>query len=311
MTGTSLTVSLPGNALRTFLEPAPHGVTFLRWDLDGPAPAQHIDIVVPPYMGATPRLAALEEVTTRLVQSQSIGYDGVEDYLPMGHRFANAASVHETSTAELALGLIIASQRGFPGYIRAADREEWVPERQQSLADRRVLILGLGGVGRAIEARLQPFEVEIIRVARTARETDAGYIHSFTELPTLLPTADIVVLAVPLTEENTGFVDDKFLTSMAQGALLVNVARGAVVDTDALVRHLSTGRIRAALDVTDPEPLPAGHPLWGMPNALITPHVGGATSAMMPRMAQLIRRQIDLMLAGKPAENVVLETLPR
>ena len=308
MNATRLLVSLPGQALRRALGEVPDGVEILEWDMTGPAPAAAIDIVVPPYMGATDRLSRLDGVTTRLVQSQSIGYDGVEAVLPVGQVFANAATVHETSTAELTLALILASQRGIPDFVRAATEGRWAPARHECLADRTVLLLGYGGVGQAIEARLLAFETNVVRVARTARTDERGPIHGFDELPALLPQADIVVVGVPLTATTRHLVDDAFLALMPDGALLVNIARGQVADTDALLTHATSGRLRLALDVTDPEPLPSGHPLFALPNVLISPHVGGASTAMMPRMARLLRHQIDLMLAGEPPANVVVRS---
>jgi len=303
-----LTVSFPGNALREAVGDLPEGAEALHWDMRSPAPRPHLDIVVPPYMGAKKTLGALGGVATRLVQSQSIGYDGVEQLLPAGVVYANAASVHETSTAELALALTLASQRGIPEFVRAADAGQWAPARHQSLADRTVLLLGYGGVGRAIEARLLPFETNVVRVARHARSDERGAIHAIDELPALLPEADIVIVAVPLTPDTTRLIDEAFLAAMPDGALLVNVARGAIADTDALIRHAASGRLRLALDVTDPEPLPEGHPLFGLPNVLISPHVGGASTAMLPRMARLLRTQIERMLRGEPPLNVVLRT---
>ncbi|MHA7984555.1 2-hydroxyacid dehydrogenase [Rathayibacter sp. CAU 1779] len=308
----SLVVSLPGSALldayRALPGDEPACVEFVTWDLRSPAPRDHFDIVVPPYMGATPLLDALDGVHARLVQSQSIGFDGVAKVLPLGNVFANAASVHETSTAELAVGLILAAQRGIPDFVRAAERGEWAPGRYPSLADRRVLILGYGGVGKAVDVRLAGFEVEVTRVASRARDEDGVHVHGIDELPQLLPHADIVVIGTPLSDATRGLVDDTFLTALPEGALVVNVARGPVADTDAVLKHATSGRLRFALDVTDPEPLPAGHPLFALPNVLISPHVGGATSAMMPRMARLLRRQIERMLAGEPPLNVVLRT---
>ncbi|HEY5223455.1 MAG TPA: 2-hydroxyacid dehydrogenase [Microbacteriaceae bacterium] len=286
----------------------PEGVELVEWDMAGPPPAAHLDIVVPPYMGGTGVLAALNRVTTALVQSQSIGYDGVANILPPGHVFANAASVHETSTAELTLALMLASQRGIPQFVRAAERGQWAPARLESLADRTVLLLGYGGVGRAVEERLAGFEVTVVRVASRSREDVNGHIHGIEELPVLLPQADIVVIGVPLTPETRHLVDDRFLSQMKDGALLVNIARGAVADTAALLDHAERGRIRLALDVTDPEPLPDGHPLFALPNVLISPHVGGASSAMIPRMARLLRRQVDRMLRGEDPLNVVVRS---
>ena len=302
----SLLVSLPDSVLREAVGELPNGVEVVEWALDGPAPRPRFDLVVTPYMGKTDRLAHLAGVDARLVQSQSIGYDGVDRVLPAGHVFANAASVHETSTAELTLALILASQRGIPDFVRAADAGEWAPAHHPSLADRTVLLLGYGGVGQAIESRLLAFETTVIRVARTARSDERGAIYSFDSLPELLPQADIVVVGVPLTAATMRMVDDAFLARMRDGSLLVNIARGPVADTDALLAHATSGRLRLALDVTDPEPLPAGHPLFALPNVLISPHVGGASSAMLPRMARLVREQVERMLRGETPLNVVL-----
>ncbi|GGE97860.1 2-hydroxyacid dehydrogenase [Mycetocola zhadangensis] len=302
-----LLVSVPGKTLRKAIGDI-DGVEFVEWDFSGPAPRSEFDIVITPYMGATDKLGVLAGVTTRLVQSQSIGYDGVDEVLPPGNVFANASSVHETSTAELTLALLLASQRGIPDFVRAAGDGRWAPARYESLADRTVLLLGYGGVGKAIEDRLAPFEVNLVRVATRARSDERGQIHAINELPELLPQADIVIVGVPLTADTTDLVDDQFLSSMPDGALLVNIARGAVANTDAILRHAESGRLRFALDVTDPEPLPEGHPLFALPNVLISPHVGGATTAMMPRMARLARRQIERMLRGDEPENVVLRS---
>jgi phosphoglycerate dehydrogenase-like enzyme len=303
-----LIVSMPGSTLKDALGSVPDGVEVIVWDMTGPAPVDAIDIAVPPYMGASDKLVNLAGVRTRLVQSQSIGYDGVERVLPPGHVYANAATVHETSTAELTLALILASQRGIPNFVRAAERGHWAPERLQSLADRTVLIVGYGGVGKAVEERLLPFETDVVRVASAARDDERGHIHGIDELPALLPSADVVVIGVPLNSSTVHLVDDSFLSLMPDGALLVNIARGRVVDTDAMLDHATRGRLRFALDVTDPEPLPDGHPLFALPNVLISPHVGGASTAMMPRMARLLRRQIERMLAGDEPLNVVLRS---
>jgi phosphoglycerate dehydrogenase-like enzyme len=300
-----LRVSLPAQNLLAALEPSA-GVELLLWDLAGPAPAEQLDLVVPPYMGGAGPLAALDSVDVGLVQSQSIGYDGVAAVLRPGCLFANAAGVHETSTAELAVGMIIASQRGIPDFVRNAETGTWDNSQRPSLADRRVLLVGYGGVGKAIEARLLPFETEVTRLASRGREDERGTIYGIDSLYEQLPLHEIVVVSVPLSEQTRHLVDARFLAAMADGALLVNVARGPVADTEALLRETSSGRLRAALDVTDPEPLPQDHPLWNVPGVLITPHVGGASSAMLPRMARLIRKQIGLLQAGQEPVNVVL-----
>jgi phosphoglycerate dehydrogenase-like enzyme len=303
-----LIVSVPDLRLVEAMVPSPDDVNFLEWDMTGPAPVDAIDVVVPPYMKTVELLPRLSRVRTRLVQSQSIGYDGVLAALPAGVVFANAASVHETSAAELAMTLILASQRGVPEFVRAAERGTWAPQWRPGLADRTVLLVGYGGVGREIERRLLAFEVTIVRVARSERHDERGVVHAASSLLELLGLADIVVVSVPLSDETLGLVDDRFLAAMGDGTLLVNVARGAVADTDALIRHASTGRLRLALDVVDPEPLPNDHPLFALENVLITPHVGGATSAMRPRMARLLREQIERIRRGDEPINVVLRT---
>jgi phosphoglycerate dehydrogenase-like enzyme len=300
-----LLVSLPDELTRSTLHDAPEGVEFLVWDLSHPAPTNDIDIVVPPYLGSASVLAQLNDMRVRLVQSQSVGYDGVKEVLPHGVVFANAASVHETATAELTIGLIVAAQRGIPDFVRAADSSRWAPAWHPGLADRRVLLIGYGGVGKAIESRLLPFEVNITRVASHERIDERGVIYGVDALPRLLPAAEVVIVAVPLTAATTRLVDDAFLSLMPDGSLLVNVARGRVADTDALIAHATSGRLRLALDVTDPEPLPDGHPLFSMKNALISPHVGGMSSAMSPRMARLIELQIARMLRGEVPINVI------
>src|SRR5918993_3695765 len=302
----SIVVSVPTEELADALRPYPAGAEVVVWAMSSPPPREAIDLVVPPYMSMDRLMPRLADVRTRLVQSQSIGYEGVEEQLPPGQVFANAASVHETSTAELAVGLAIAAQRRIPAYVRAQDEGQWAPEFSESLADRRVLLLGYGGVGKAVAARLAPFEVELTIVAHRARTEDGMPVHGVDELPELLGDAEIVVLTLPGGAETRGMVDDAFLGALPDGALLVNVGRGPLVDTDALVDHVRRGRVRAALDVTDPEPLPEGHPLWSLPGVLITPHVGGASTAMQPRIARLVRTQIQRMLDDEPPLNVVI-----
>ncbi len=169
-----------------------------------------------------------------------------------------------------------------------------------ALADKSVLIVGYGSIGAAVEDRLASFEcARVARVARSARTTGRGPVHALADLPALLPEADVVVLSTPLTPATRHLADAGFLARMKDGALLVNIARGPVVDTNALLKEVESGRITAALDVTDPEPLPAGHPLWHAPGVLISPHVGGSTSAFMPRAKRLIAGQLRRFAAGR------------
>ncbi len=301
-----LLVSVPTEQLVDDLTPAPDGAEVVLWDLSGDAPRERIDIVVPPYMNGDTPYDRLASVEPRLVQGQSIGYEGVAEKLPQGLVFANAATVHETSTAELAVGLILAAQRRIDDFAVDTREGRWKPQFTQSLADRRVLLIGYGGVGKAIAARLAPFEVEMTALARTAREEGGMEVHGIDELDALLPEAEIVVLSLPGGDETRGILDARTLALLPDGALVVNVGRGSLIDTDALVAETSSGRLRAALDVVDPEPLPEGHPLWATPGVLISPHVGGASSAMRPRIAALVRRQIERMLADEEPLNVVI-----
>lgn len=300
-------MSAPAGHLADDLQPLPEGVELIEWQMDAPAPRDHIDIVVPPYMSASVILPRLEGVGTRLVQGQSIGYEGIVEHLPAGHTFANAASVHETSTAELAVTLALAAQRSLPRFVRAQDAHRWEQDFSPSLADRRIMLLGYGGVGTAIAARLVGFEADVVPVASRARIEDGITVHGVDELPELLGTTEILIASLPGGASTRHIIDDSVLSALPDGALVVNVGRGTLIDTDALVDHLRRGRVRAALDVMEPEPLPEDHPLWTLPGALIVPHVGGASSAMQPRITRLVRRQIDRMLAGEPPVNVVIE----
>lgn len=302
----TLVVTVPTEDLARDLEPLPDGVEVLVWDLASPAPRPRIDMVVPAYMKQRDLLARLSEAEVGFVQGQAIGYEGVEDVLPPGIPFANAATVHEASTAELAVALTLAVQRHVDRFAIDGERGEWKPVFTESLADRRVMLLGYGGVGKAIAARLAPFEVELVPVASRAREEDGLQVHAVDELASLLPEIDIVIVSLPGGDATRHIIGDAELSALPDGALVVNVGRGPLIDTDALVRHAQRGRIRAGLDVTDPEPLPEDHPLWGLEGVLISPHIGGASSAMRPRLRALLRRQIDHLLAGEPPENVVL-----
>lgn len=294
----------------------PDGFRYRQWDGEDDYPADPADCLfyVTPYMKSadvTVRpLAGMARL--RVVQTLTAGIDhvlGGLGALPPGVVLCNAAGVHTASTAELALTLTLASLRGIPGMVRGQDREQWHGGFYQALADKSVLIVGYGSIGAAVEDRLAPFECgEIARVARSARDSARGPVHALAELPALLPRADVVVLTTPLTDATRGLADAAFLGRMKDGALLVNVARGPVVDTAALLAEVGAGRLCAALDVTDPEPLPAGHPLWHAPNVLITPHVGGSSSAFEPRAKRLLARQLTRFAAGESVEHAVLTT---
>ena len=261
-----------------------------------------VGFYVPVYMGPRDSLELIAQMPNlEVVQLLTVGVDAALEYVPEHVSLCNAVGVHDASTAELAVALVLASLRGIDDFARAMPHGEWVHDRRSSLVDRNVLIIGAGGVGQAIAHRLIPFGAEVTLVARSQRP---GVVAS-SELPSLLPEADIVVLAVPLNMHTSGLVDESFLSRMREGSLLVNVARGGVVDTQALVRHAQQGRIRAALDVTDPEPLPPEHPLWRIPGVLISPHVGGDTSAFLPRARALVEQQISRWRSKDPLMHVV------
>jgi len=286
------------------------GLEMVTWDIHEPHPrADEVAVVVPPYLDPHQRLDLLGTLPRlELVQLLTAGYDNVTPHLPRGVTLCSGGGIHDASTAELALTLILASIRGIPDFVRAQDRHHWIPTRiWPALADRRVLVVGYGKVGRAIAARLLAFETTVTAVASRARDGDelVETVHGIDELPALLPDQDVVVVITPLTDATAGLVDAGFLAAMKDGALVVNVARGKVADTDALLAEAASGRLRVAVDVTDPEPLPADHPLWSTPNVLVSPHVGGASTAFRPRALALVRRQLAAYAEGRPLESVV------
>lgn len=282
-------------------DPAPEGLV----SYDGVPVESDLDRIrffVPPYMGGPEGFAIMAAMPLlEVCQLPTAGYEHAVPFVPEGVTLCNAGGVHDASTAELAVGLILARLRRIDEMARAMPSGIWIHDRYEALADKRVLIVGFGGVGRAIAARLAPFETEVVAVARTARDG----VAAITDLDLLLPTVDVVVLAVPLDDTTRGMVDARFLARMRDGALLVNVSRGSVVDTEALLGEVSSGRLRAALDVTDPEPLPVDHPLWRIPGVLISPHVGGNTSAFAPRMRRLITEQVERWRRGTPVVNII------
>lgn len=261
-----------------------------------------VELYVLPYMvGPGPARLMSAMPSLRVAQTLTAGVDDVRPLVPAGVTLCNARGVHDASTAELAVALMLASLRGIPDFVRNAEHGRWDGNRRDSLADRTVLIVGYGSVGEAVERRLAGFECDVRRVARSARDG----VEPFAALPELLPRADVVVLTVPMTDETRGMVDARFLARMRDGALLVNVARGPVVRTDDLLAEVTTGRLRAALDVTDPEPLPPDHPLWSSPGVLVSPHVGGNTTAFRPRALRLVVDQVRRYAAGVPLANVI------
>jgi len=274
-------------------------VTYAPGELPDEAVRGGVGFFVPDYIDSPNHEWMARFPALQVVQLPTVGFDAALTYLPAGVTLCNAAGVHEQSTAELTVGLILAKWRGIDQAARDMAEGIWDHRRGRSLQDAQVLIVGAGGVGRRIADALAPLGCRTQLVGRSRRDQVAGV----DELPDLLGAADVVVLAVPLTAQTVGMVDNTFLARMADGALLVNVARGPVVVTDDLLAHLP--RIEAALDVVDPEPLPADHPLWAAPGVLITPHIGGDTDAF-PHLARLlISRQVQRWRRDEPLDNVV------
>ena len=287
--------------------PAGLDLDFYRADGDAfPGTLDEVAFYVLPYMKGPAVLARAAEMTKlQVVQTLTAGYEEFLPLIPPAATLCNATGVHDASTAELAVALTLASGRHLDSFARNQSAGAWRPVLGRALADQRVLIIGYGHIGEAIERRLHGFEVaSIARVARRGR-SGPPEVHPIGDLHRLLPQADVAILIAPYTPETERMISGRELALLPDGALLVNVARGKLVDTDALVAELSAGRIRAALDVTDPEPLPVDHPLWRQPGVLISPHVGGASSAFAPRADRLIAAQLSRFAAGEPLANVV------
>jgi len=262
-----------------------------------------ITFYVPAYMGGRPALELTKQMPKlKILQMPNAGYDDALEFVRPGMTLCNGRSIHDDSTAELAVGLTIASLRGFPEFVRNQDRGKWVHTREKSINDRKIGVIGFGSIGSTVARMLGGFSVEVMPFTQSGRDNTTP----ITELDKFLPSLDVVILILPLTKESKHLFDARRLSLMKDGALLVNVARGPIVDTEALVKELNSGRITAALDVTDPEPLPEEHPLWRAKGVLISPHVGGNTTAFEPRARRLIKSQLDLLAAGKPLNNVIV-----
>ncbi len=267
-----------------------------------PAGADQVEFYVPPFFPAPPAIEVIGHLPAlRVVQALTAGVDRLLPHIPPGVTLCNARGVHDASTAEWVVAAILAAVRDLPYFTLEQAGHRWSYRFTGCLAGATVLIVGYGSIGEAVEQRLAGFEVGIQRVARRARDG----VAPVSELPGLLPGADVVVVLAPVTPETVGMVDAGFLARMKDGALLVNAARGSLLVTDALVAELRRGRLRAALDVTDPEPLGPGHPLWDLPGVLITPHVAASTPVSAARMFSFVRAQAERYLGGRPLLNVI------
>ena len=236
-----------------------------------------------------------------VVQTLSAGVEAWLGRLPEGVQLVNGRGAHGGSTAEWAVTVLLALRRGIPGFVRQQDAHEWREVGSPGLQGAHVVVVGAGDLGEQTRRRLDGFGCSVTLVGRTARDG----VRGVDELPGLLPGADAVVLVVPITDATRGLVDAAFLARMKDGAVLVNAARGPVVDTDALRAELRSGRLLAGLDVTDPEPLPADHLLWDAPGLLLTPHVGGHTAGSGERAWAVAREQLLVLARGERPGNTV------
>ena len=306
-----ITLSVPDERFVPLLGDLGDDVTVVVWDMEDEAPAEirnAITIAAVPYYkgGATLLKRAHALPNLKLLQIPSAGFEHAVAHTPPGVALANGRGVHDAGTSEMAIALALAVLRGIDDAARDMTTGTWRWRELTSLADRRCLIVGYGSIGAAIARRLDAMEAEVTAVARTARTAEDGrVVHAAAELPGLLGKAEVVFVVTPMTDETYHLVDKAFLAAMPNGSLLVNVGRGRVVDTEALLLAVTSRRLRAALDVTAPEPLPPHHPLWRAPGVLVTPHLGGAVRAADRRFAALLRRQVEAVRDGRQPENVV------
>jgi phosphoglycerate dehydrogenase-like enzyme len=284
----------------------PAGITHAPTDGIAPAAAdlESIEFYVPRYMGGPQAIAMVPQMKSlKVIQSPNAGVDDVLKIRPEGVTLCNAAGVHDASTAELAVALAIASRRGFAPFAIQQQAQHWQHERMPSLSDSKIAIIGFGNIGKTIMKMLSGFDVTVTPFSKSGRDGSL----TFDQFDRLLPTFDVIILIVPLTDQTHHLMNAERLAAMKDGAALINVARGGVVDTDALIRELNSGRITAGLDVTDPEPLPDGHPLWSARNVIITPHVGGDSEAFTPRGRKLVEEQLARFAAGEPLLHIVAQ----
>jgi len=297
-------VCVPDAEAVQLLGEVPEGVEVVAWngEADQPERLGETTFWVPQVEDSSDlehKLAAMPRL--EVMQLLSAGVEDVLGQTPDGVALCDARGVHGGPVADLVLTLILATYRQVPHFVRSQEQRQWDNVQGDDLEDKVVLVVGAGDLGEKTARRLEGFGAVPVLVAHSARDG----VHATSELPDLLPDADVVVLTVPLTPDTEGMVDAEFLASMKDGALLVNVARGKVVHTDALLAELTSERLRAALDVVEPEPLPEDHPLWSAPGVLITPHAAGSVRRSGERAYALVRAQLERFVKGEELENVV------
>jgi phosphoglycerate dehydrogenase-like enzyme len=283
----------------------PAGMTHLETDGFVPSASQFdaIEFYVPSYMGGLKTIEIIPKMKNlKVVHYNQAGYEDILPHIPQGVSLSNGTGIHDVSTSELAIGLAIACRRGFAEFMDNQKQGVWKRTRKPALADSHVGIVGYGHIGKRIASLLEMFETKVTAFTRSGSD---GSIK-IAEFDAYLPKLDVIILILPLTADSKNFMNAERIKKMKDGATLVNVARGAIVDTDALVAELHTGRITAGLDVTDPEPLPAGHPLWSAPNVIISPHVGGDSGAFVPRARTMVQQQLQLLSENKPLLNQII-----
>lgn len=279
-------------------------VRVAQYDPQGPLPDQAAQVLVPPFLATGEAVALAAQLPElQLVQLLTAGAETWIGRLPEHVALSDCRGAHGGATAEWILAVLLGVYRHLPRFVRAQDEKRWDYHQTEELAGKRVLLVGAGDVAEQTVRRLAPFEVETTLVGRRARDGVLG----ISEVQELLPHHDICVVTVPLTDATRGLVDAAFLAAMPDGALLVNAARGPVADSDALTAELMSGRLRAALDVTDPEPLPSDHPLWVAPGLLLTPHVGGSVPGGLRRAYAVAAEQIAAFARGERPPNLVVD----
>jgi phosphoglycerate dehydrogenase-like enzyme len=302
-TGTQLLVLVPDEYGVSALSSV-DGVRAVHYRPGEPLPPEAAEarVLIPRFLqGTNPREIYAQLPRLELVQLLSAGAEQFVGQIPDGVLLSTCRGAHGGSTAEWAIGALLAIYRDFPAFEAARLERRWDYHATETLQDKRVLVVGAGDLGEQFRRRLEPFDASATLVGRTARDG----VHGMDELPELLGRHDAVLVVVPLTDETTRMVDAEFLAAMPDGAILVNGARGPVVDTDALLAELTSGRLRAALDVTDPEPLPAEHPLWTAPGLFLTPHVAGSCTGTKRRSYAVAAAELARFAAGEQPANLV------